>query len=101
MPFSNTLAFSNAFPRLRGAVAPVRSLTFRRADGSTLVRVKPCRPKVRRQASGDANVALIMAVMMSLVFGPVIGVHLIAAFAPAATPSEVVARDATTALPPG
>ena len=74
------MTFSNALPRLRVAVAPVRTLSFRRADGSKIVRVKARRPKARKAATGDANVALIMAVMMTLVFGPVIGVHLIAAW---------------------
>lgn len=95
------MTFSNALPRLRVAVAPVRTLTLRRADGSKLVRAKGRRTKPRRAASGDANVALIMAVMMSLVFGPVIGVHLIAAFAPTITVSGAMARGATTVLPPG
>ncbi len=74
----------------------------RRADGSKLVRArKAAGPSHGRAASGDANVALIMAVMMSLVFGPVIGVHLIAAFAPTITVSGAMARAATTVLPPG
>lgn len=101
MSFSNALTFSNALPRLRGAVAPARTLSFRRADGSRLVRVKARRPKNRRSTPGNANVALIMAVMMSLVFGPVICVHLIAAFSPVATAPDVVARTGATALPPG
>ena len=101
MTFSNAFAFAGVLPRLRGAVAPVRTLSFRRADGSKLVRIKTRRPKARRPASGDANVALIMVVMMSLVFGPVIGMHLIAAFAPATTSQEVVARTSGAALPPG
>ncbi|MCJ2034678.1 hypothetical protein [Methylobacterium sp. J-068] len=101
MPFLNALPFSNAFPRLRDGVAPVRPLSFRRADGTKIVRVKPRRSTARRSGAGNANVALIMAVMMSLVFGPVIGVHLIAAFAPAATAPEVIARTAIPALPPG
>ena len=95
------MTFSNAFPRLRVAVAPVRTLSFRRADGSKLVRVKARRPRTRRSTPGDASVALIMAVMMTLVFGPVIGVHLIAAYAPAAPASDVAVRSAGTALPPG
>jgi hypothetical protein len=95
------MTFSNALPRLRGAVAPVRILSFRRADGSKLVRVKARRPKTRRAGSGDANVAPIMAVMMTLVFGPVIGVHLIAAYAPSAPASDVAARTTGTPLPPG
>ncbi|MGU3359744.1 hypothetical protein ACLBWX_05355 [Methylobacterium sp. M6A4_1b] len=95
------MTFSNALPRLRVAVAPVRTLSFRRADGASPVRVKTRRPKVRKAASGDANVALIMAVMMTLVFGPVIGVHLIAAYAPTAPASDVAARSTATALPPG
>lgn len=95
------MTFSNALPRLRGAVAPVRTLSFRRADGSKLVRVKARRPKARKAASGDANVALIMAVMMTLVFGPVIGVHLIAAYAPTAAASDVAVRSTGAPLPPG
>ena len=95
------MTFSNALPRLRVAVAPVRTLTLRRADGSRLARAKHRRTKTKRAASGDANVALIMAVMMSLVFGPVIGVHLIAAFAPFSGPQDVVARTSVTPLPRG
>jgi hypothetical protein len=95
------MTFSNALPRLRVAVAPVRTLSLRRADGSKLVRVKARRPKARTSAAGDANVALIMAVMMTLVFGPVIGVHLIAAYAPAAPASDVAVRSAGTPMPPG
>ena len=95
------MTFSNALPRLRVAVAPVRTLTLRRADGSKLVRTTPRRTKAKRASSGDANVALIMAVMMSLVFGPVIGVHLIAAFAPFAAPQDVVARGSAMPLPRG
>ncbi|WP_245435976.1 hypothetical protein [Methylobacterium sp. V23] len=95
------MTFSNALPRLRVAVAPVRTLNFRRADGSKLVRVKARRPKARKAATGDANVALIMAVMMTLVFGPVIGVHLIAAYAPTASASDVAVQSIGTPLPPG
>jgi hypothetical protein len=95
------MTFSNAFPRLRVAVTPVRTLSFRRADGSKLVRVKARRPRTRRSTPGDASVALIMAVMMTLVFGPVIGVHLIAAFAADVPPQEMVARGSGAALPPG
>ncbi|MBX9931813.1 MAG: hypothetical protein K2Y56_09795 [Methylobacterium sp.] len=40
----------------------------------------------------DASVALIMFVMMSLVFGPIIGVHLVAAFAPADFQPTVVSH---------
>ncbi|MCJ2045063.1 hypothetical protein MKK58_11070 [Methylobacterium sp. J-078] len=94
------MTFSNALPRLRVAVAPVRTLSFRRPDGSKLLRVKARRPRAKRAASGDANVALIMAVMMSLVFGPVIGVHLIAAFTPVATAPEILARGTGAVLPP-
>ena len=95
------MTFSNALPRLRVAVAPVRTLSLRRADCSKLVRVKARRPKARTSAAGDANVALIMAVMMTLVFGPVIGVHLIAAYAPAAPASDVAVRSVGTPMPPG
>jgi hypothetical protein len=42
-----------------------------------------------------------MAVMMTLVFGPVIGVHLIAAYAPTAAASDVAVRSTGTPLPPG
>ncbi|WP_244476862.1 hypothetical protein [Methylobacterium sp. Leaf117] len=95
------MTFSNALPRLRGAVAPVRTLSFRRIDGSKLVRVKARRSKPRRAAPGDANVALIMAVMMTLVFGPVIGVHLIAAFGHAAPASDLAITSTGTPLPRG
>lgn len=62
--------------------------------------VKPARAKTGR----DANVALIMAVMMSLVFAPVLGMHLFATFgamekAQKLTP-EVVSQVLPT-LPPG
>lgn len=98
------MTFALALPRLRFAVPPVKTLTFRRADGSRLVRVRSKtkgKPKARRGATGDANVALIMAVMMSLVFGPVIGVHLIAAFAPGVAAPGAVARVEQPTLPPG
>ncbi len=60
------------------------------------------RRKAVRTGGSDTNVALIMFVMMSLVFGPVIGVHLFAAFAPAAASSSVVSRESgPSAIPPG
>ncbi|MCJ2082116.1 hypothetical protein [Methylobacterium sp. J-090] len=73
-----------------------------------VARPRPARkspPKVPRKKARDANVALIMAVMMSLVFAPVIGMHLFATFGPAdlGTPkpaAEVVSRS-VPALPPG
>lgn len=51
-----------------------QTLAFRRA-----------RPRVASPAR-DNSVALILLVMMSLVFAPVIGMHLVAAFAPASLP---------------
>lgn len=72
------------------------------------VRRKPARkslPKSSVKKSRDANVALIMAVMMSLVFAPVVGMHLFATFGPAdlgapKPAAEVVSRTVPT-LPPG
>lgn len=52
-------------------------------------------------ATPDASVAVILVVMMSLVFAPVIGFHLVAAFAPATPESTVQLRSAVTAIPPG
>lgn len=61
---------------------------------------KPARGKSGR----DANVALIMAVMMSLVFAPVLGMHLFATFGAmekAQKPAPEVVSQAVPALPPG
>ncbi|NEU11017.1 hypothetical protein G3T14_02575 [Methylobacterium sp. BTF04] len=65
----------------------------------TLSNVLPRRaPRGPRQTS----VALIMFVMMSLVFGPVIGLHLFAAFTAEAPSSAVVSHSGTPAsIPPG
>lgn len=67
---------------------------------TTLANVFPRRdPRAKR---GDTNIALIMFIMMSLVFGPVIGLHLYVAMAPDAAPSALVSRDTTPpAIPPG
>lgn len=55
-----------------------------------------------RAKRGDTNIALIMFIMMSLVFGPVIGLHLYVAMAPDAAPSAIVSRDTVPpAIPPG
>jgi hypothetical protein len=61
---------------------------------------KPARAKTAR----DANVALIMAVMMSLVFAPVVGMHLFATFGTlekAQKPAPEVVSQAISTLPPG
>lgn len=72
MTFSNT-PFANVFPR-----------------------------RDTRAKRGDTNIALIMFIMMSLVFGPVIGLHLFVAFAPEANSSAIVSRNAVpAAIPPG
>ena len=84
--------------------------TIRPASGFHLrvARNRPTRKshqKVPRKKTRDANVALIMAVMMSLVFAPVVGMHLFATFGPAdlgtqKPAAEVVSRT-VPALPPG
>ncbi|SFG70357.1 hypothetical protein [Methylobacterium gossipiicola] len=74
-----------------------RSLRKAQANPS---RAKPSRPKTGR----DANVALIMAVMMSLVFAPVLGMHLFATFGAmekAQKPAPEVVSQAVRTLPPG
>ncbi|WP_019907049.1 hypothetical protein [Methylobacterium sp. 77] len=52
-------------------------------------------------SSRDNSVALILLVMMSLVFAPVIGMHLVAAFAPSSLPSNLFSRSTDTTIPPG
>ena len=77
------------------------------------VRLRTARPRPSRKTPSkspqrktrDANVALIMAVMMSLVFAPVVGMHLFATFGPVdlgtqKPAAEVVSRT-VPALPPG
>ena len=64
--------FRFSVPRSR----PARKLLARSAAKS------PARTSPARK-SRDANVALIMAVMMGLVFAPVAGMHLFATFGPA------------------
>ncbi|KQT88862.1 hypothetical protein [Methylobacterium sp. Leaf466] len=54
-----------------------------------------------RTRSRDANVAVIMLVMMSLVFAPIIAIHLVATFAPASLASTLLSRSADTTVPPG
>ncbi|CAA2107991.1 hypothetical protein MBUL_04439 [Methylobacterium bullatum] len=51
--------------------------------------------------SRDNSVALILLVMMTLVFAPVIGMHLVAALAPSSLPSTLMTRSTGTAIPPG
>ena len=64
----------------------------------TLSHVKLRRGRVRAAGPrADASVTLIMFVMMSLVFGPIIGVHLVAAFAPAEFQPTVVSHSSEPA----
>ncbi len=66
-----------------------QTLAFRRSR----VRTAP--------AARDNSVALILLVMMTLVFAPVIGVHLVAAFAPISLPATLLSRSGSSTLPPG
>ena len=49
----------------------------------------------------DANVAVIMVVMMSLVFAPIIAIHLVATFSSTSLSWTLLTRSAETALPRG
>ena len=51
--------------------------------------------------SKPANVAVIMVVMMSLVFGPIIVIHLVATFAPATLSWTLLSRSAEKTVPRG
>ncbi|GJE16309.1 hypothetical protein [Methylobacterium marchantiae] len=51
--------------------------------------------------SRDNSVALILLVMMTLVFAPVIGMHLVAAFSPSSLPTNLLSRSTDAAIPPG
>lgn len=52
-------------------------------------------------ASQPANVAVIMVVMMSLVFGPIIVIHLVATFAPTTLSWTMLSRYAEKSEPRG
>ncbi|GJD31613.1 hypothetical protein PMNALOAF_2872 [Methylobacterium adhaesivum] len=77
---------------------------FRLPAARRLATAKSSGKPVRAKAARDANVALIMAVMMSLVFAPVVGMHLFATFGAvekAPKPAAEVVSQAVPALPPG
>lgn len=63
-------------------------------------------PSLSRRARSDvaskpANVAVIMVVMMSLVFGPIIVIHLVATFAPSTLSWTMLSRFAEKTVPRG
>lgn len=97
----------SAFPAaFRTNLRPASEFRLRIA-GPRPVRKSPTKSlaKSAPKKTRDANVALIMVVMMSLVFAPVVAMHLFATFGPVdlgvrKPAAEVVSRS-VPALPPG
>ncbi|KQT87823.1 hypothetical protein ASG60_12305 [Methylobacterium sp. Leaf469] len=92
----------SAFPAaFRTNLLPLSDVRLRAVRSRSTRKAAPKSPPKKKR---DANVALIMAVMMSLVFAPVVGMHLFATFGPVdlgtqKPAAEVVSRT-VPALPP-